>query len=46
MIPDLLEQLRSAGVPPVFASIALVVVLTAVVFLAQSVAQWFADRDS
>ena len=46
MIPDLLEQLRSAGVVPLIAGIVLVVVLTAAVFLAQSVAQWFADRDS
>ncbi|MBS1842753.1 MAG: hypothetical protein JSS69_15600 [Acidobacteria bacterium] len=46
MIPDLLEQLRSAGVLPLIAGLVFVVVLTAVVFLAQSVAQWFVDRDS
>ena len=46
MIPDLLEQLRSAGVVRLIAGIVLVVVMTAAVFLAQSVAQWFADRDS
>ena len=46
MIPDLLEQCRNGGVTPIFAGILFVVVSTAAVFLAQCVAQWFADRDS
>jgi hypothetical protein len=46
VIPDLLEQLRNPGIIPLFAGIVFVVVLTAAVFLAQCVAQWFADRDS
>jgi hypothetical protein len=46
MIPDLLAQLRNSGVAPVFTGIVLAVVFTAALVLAQSVAQWFADRDS
>ena len=46
MIPDLLEQLRNAGISPLLIGIVLVAALTASLFLAQSVAQWFGDRDS
>jgi hypothetical protein len=46
VIPDLFDQLRNAGVTPLVARIVFVVLVTAAVFLAQSVAQWFADRDS
>jgi hypothetical protein len=46
VIPGLFDQVRNLGVTPLVARIVFVVLLTAAVFLIQSVAQWFADRDS
>jgi hypothetical protein len=46
VIPTLLDALRELGVRPVLVALVLAGALTAVVFLAQSVAAWFDDRHS
>ena len=46
MIPTLLDTLRELGIRPVLVVLVLAVVLTAAVFVAQSVASWFDDRRS
>lgn len=46
MIPTLPEIARQLGVSPVFVSLAVAGALTAMAFLAGSVAQWFDDKDS
>jgi uncharacterized membrane protein len=46
VIPTLLDTLHEFGIRPVLVVLLLAAVLTAVVFLAQSVASWFDDRHS
>lgn len=45
MSPNLLDALRGIGIGPVFAPLSFAAVLTVAVFLAQSLASWFGDRN-
>jgi hypothetical protein len=46
VIPDLFEAFRKLGIGAAFVSLVLAALLTAAVFLAQSMASWFDDRNS
>jgi hypothetical protein len=45
VIPSLLEISRRFGLTPPLAVLVLAVMLTGIVFFAQSIARWFDDRN-
>jgi len=46
VIPNLFEAVQKLGVGSAIVSLVLAALLTAAVFLAQSLANWFEDRNS